>query len=124
MSQNDYHLFSKLANYHENSSVSGRLGQLLNEIHRDRIPGLLRYQKLLEKSIWLMTLRFGMHTSCARLAEIIDKGSESRPHIFAVDYQQSFILTKVSQEYMIVFVLKYLESEVSGFGNIDSIVVS
>ena len=49
------------------------------------IPGLLGYRKLLEKSIWLMTLRFGMHTSCTRLAKVVDEGSESRPHIFMVD---------------------------------------
>ena len=107
MGWNEYHLFSESVNYHENSSVSGRLGQLLDEIHRDRIPGLLRYWKLLEKSIWLMTLSFGMHTSCTRLAEIVDKGLESWPHIFAADYRQGFILTEVSQEYVIMFVLKY-----------------
>ena len=86
MGRNEYHLFSELVNYHEDSSVSGRLGQLLDEIHRNRIPGLLGYWKLLEKSIWLMMLRFGMYTSYARLAKVIDKGSESRPHIFAADY--------------------------------------
>ena len=107
MGWNEYCLFSELVDYHENSSVSGRPGQLLNEIHRDRIPGLLGYRKLLKKSIWLMMLRFGMHTSCTRLAEVVDEGSESWPRIFAVDYRQSFILTEVSREYMIVFVLKY-----------------
>ena len=111
-----YCLFSELVDYHENSSVSGRLGQLLDEIHRDRIPGLLRYRRLLKESIWLMTLRFGMHASCAGLAEIVDKGSVSWPHIFTVDYRQGFILTEVSQEYMIVFVLKYL-------WNVDSVIV-
>ena len=96
MGQNEYCLFSESVNYHENSSVSGRPGQLLNEIHRDRIPRLLGYQKLLEKSIWLMTLRFGMHTSCTRLAEIVDEGSESQPLIFTADYRQGFIFTEVS----------------------------
>ena len=96
MGQNEYCLFSELVDYHENSSVSGRPGQLLDEIHRDRIPGLLGYQKVLEKSIWLMMLRFGMHTSCTRLAEIVDKGSESRSRIFMADYRQGFILTEVS----------------------------
>ena len=86
MGQNEYCLFSELVDYHENSSVSGRPGQLLDEIHRDRIPGLLGYRKLLKKSIWLMTLRFGTHTSCTRLAEIIDEGLESQPGIFTVDY--------------------------------------
>ena len=68
----------------------------------------LGYQKLLKESIWLMTLRFGTHTSSTGLAEVVDEGSESWPHIFAADYQQSFILTEVSQEYVIVFVLEYL----------------
>ena len=85
MGWNEYHLFSESVDYHENSSISGRPGQLLDEIHGDRIPGLLRYQKLLKESIWLTTLRFGMHTSCAKLGEVIDEGSESRPHIFAAD---------------------------------------
>ena len=123
MGWNKYHLFSESVDCHENSSVSGRPGQLLDEIYRDRIPGLLGYWKLLEKSIWLMTLRFGTHTSCARLAKVVDEGSESGPHIFMVDYQQIFILTKVSQEYMIMFVLEYSESEISGFRNIDPVVV-
>ena len=96
MGWNEYHLFSELVDYHENSSVSGRPGQLLDRIHRDRIPGLLGYWKLLEKSIWLMMLRFGTHTSCARLAEIVDEGLESWPRIFMADYRQSFILTEVS----------------------------
>ena len=78
--------FRESVDYHENSSVSRRPGQLLDEIHRDRIPGLLGYRKLLEKSIWLMTLRFGTHTSCTRLAEIVDKGTETWPRIFAADY--------------------------------------
>ena len=107
MGRNEYRLFSESVDYHENSSVSGRLGQLLDEIHRDRIPGLLGYWKLLKESIWLMALRFGTHTSHARLAEIVDEGSESRPCIFVVDYRQGFVLTEVSREYVIVFVLKY-----------------
>ena len=107
MGWNEYRLFSESVDYHENSSVSGRLGQLLDEIHRDRIPGLLRYRKLLKESIWLMALRFETHASHARLAEIVDEGSESGPRIFTADYQQGFVLTEVSQEYMIVFVLKY-----------------
>ena len=107
MGLNEYRLFSESVDYHKNSSVSRRLGQLLNEIHRDRIPGLLGYRKLLKESIWLMALRFGTHTSCARLAEIVDEGSESRPCIFTADYRESFILTEVSREYMIMFVLKY-----------------
>ena len=96
MGQNEYCLFSESVDYHENSSVSRGLGQLLDEIHRDRIPGLLRYRKLLKEPIWLMMLRFGMHTSHARLAEAVDEGSESWPRIFTADYQQSFILTEVS----------------------------
>ena len=96
MGWNEYHLFSESVDYYENSSVSERLGQLLNEIHRDRIPGLLGYQKLLKKSIWLMALRFGMHTSFTGLAKLIDEGLKSWLHVFVADYQQSFILTKVS----------------------------
>ena len=107
MGQNEYRLFSESVDYHENNSVSRRPGQLLDEIHRDRIPGLLGYRKLLKKSIWLMTLRFVMHTSCTGLAEVVDEGSESWPRIFAADYRQGFILTEVSQEYVIMFVLKY-----------------
>ena len=79
-------MFSESVDYHENSSVSGGPGQLLDEIHRDRIPGLLGYWKLLKESIWLMMLKFGTHTSCTRLAEIVDEGSESRPHIFVADH--------------------------------------
>ena len=85
MGSNEYHLFSKSVNYHKNSGVSGGLGQLLDEIHKDKIPGLLRYWKLLKESIWLMMLRFGMHTSYAGLAKVIDEGSESQPCIFVVD---------------------------------------
>ena len=96
MGRNEYRLFSESVDYHENSSISGRPGQLLDEIHRDRIPGLLRYRKLLKKSIWLMALRFGMHASCTRFAEVVDEGSESWPRIFVANYRQSFILTEVS----------------------------
>ena len=77
MGQNEYCLFNELVDYHENSSVSGRQGQLLNEIHQDRIPGLLGYWKLLKESLWLMMLRFGTRASRARLAEVVDEGLES-----------------------------------------------
>ena len=59
--------------------------QLLNEIHGDRITRLLGYWKLLEKSIWLMTLRIERHASCAGLAKDIDQGVDSRPYVFAAD---------------------------------------
>ena len=85
MGRNEYRLFSESVDYHKNSSVSGRPGQLLDEIHRDRIPGLLGYQKLLKESIWLVALRFGTHTSCTGLAKVIDKGSESWLCIFVAD---------------------------------------
>ena len=105
MGWNEYRLFGESVDYHENSSISGRPGQLLDEIHRDRIPGWLGYRELLKKSIWLMALRFGTHASCTSFAEVVDEGSESWPRIFAANYRQSFILTEVSREYVIVFVL-------------------
>ena len=83
MGQDEYRLFSKLVDYHKDSSVSRRLEQLLDEIHRDRISGLLRYQKLLEVSIWLMMLRL----ECIQVVQDLQKSSmkvQSPGHVYSL----------------------------------------
>jgi len=85
---------------------------------------LLRDQEPLEKAVELMTLRFGVHTCGARLAEVDDEGSEVGPDVFSVNKRHCLVLTEVSREYMIMFVLKYLESEVASLEDVYSTIES
>ena len=64
-------------------------------------------------------LRFGIHTSGIRFTEIDDQGLEGRPSVFLAYQGQYFVLTEVFQEYVIMFVLKYLEPKVISFRNIN-----
>ena len=84
---------------------------------------MLRYQKLLEVAIGLMPGCFGMFAHDAGLAEFNDKGPEVGPVIFMSNQIESFALTKVAREDMIMFLLQNSEPKVISIGNIYVIVM-
>jgi hypothetical protein len=59
--RNKDRLLREAVNNDKNGIISGGLRELFDEVHGDRIPRLFRYRKLLQESVWLVTLRFGMH---------------------------------------------------------------
>jgi len=79
---------------------------------------LLGDQELLEKAIGLVTLRFGVHTSGGQLAKVSNKSLEVWPCVFLANQRHHLIATKVSREYVIMFVLEYLELKVISLGDI------
>jgi hypothetical protein len=63
--QDEDALLSEATKYHKDCSGSQRRQQLLNEIHGDGIPRLLRYRKVLRGAVRLVTLRLRMQASSA-----------------------------------------------------------
>ena len=70
-----------------------------------------------------MPLEFGSHTSCTIFTIFLDKFTESRPGIIAVDEVHCLILTGMSREYMIVLVAESSELEVIGIRDVYETVV-
>ena len=56
---------------------------MLDEIHGNGIPGSFWHRKLLHKAVGFMPWGFAAFASRARIAEMLYKGSEIRPHIIA-----------------------------------------
>ena len=77
---------------------------------------------MLEVTIGAVPLRLRMHTSDTRLTEIFYIGPDVGPSILSSDELKSFVLTKMSQQNMVMFVLHDFESEVVGVGDINSVV--
>jgi len=77
--------FERQSTMTKNWGVTGRMRELLYEIHGYGIPRLLRNQKLLEKSIGFVAHRFGAGTSGARFAVVLDIDWKSRPIVLHMD---------------------------------------
>src|SRR5277367_815531 len=93
--------------------MSGRCRKSLNEIHRNGIPRTLRNRKLFQQTIRFVTLGFSTHTSSARLAILLDRITESRPCIVALDKTNCLILTRMTGKYVIVLIAKNAEAYIS-----------
>ena len=85
-----------MINHNQDRSVTGRLGKLLYEIHRDGIPWLLRNGELLEKPIWSMAHRFGTGTDGAQLAVVFDISWKSGPLVIEMDLVKGLGLTVIT----------------------------
>ena len=70
-----------------------------------------------------MPLGFGSHTSCTRFTIFLDKFTESRPGIIAVDEVHCLILTRMSGEDVVVLVAENSEPEIVGIGDIYETIV-
>ena len=76
------------------------------------------------KTVGSMTLWFGLHTSGAWLAIVLNEGSEEQPSIVVSDELKGFVLAKVSGSQMVMFVEEYAESEIIVVGDEDLVFVS
>ena len=74
---------------------------------------------MFQQTIGLVMLRFCMHTGCTRYAVLLYSIAESGPGKFIWNEAGSFVLARVSREYMIMLVSEYVESEVRRVRNID-----
>ena len=70
-----------------------------------------------------MTLGFSAHTSSTRLAILLNKVAHTRPSILMLDKTYSFILTRVSSEYVVMLMAEDSEMEVGGVRNVDTSIV-
>src|SRR5882724_10565567 len=86
--------------------ITRRWRDLLYEIHGDGIPRLLRNQKLLEKSVGFVAHRFGMGTSGARFAVVLDIDWNSRPIVLHADLMKGLRLTEMTCKGMVMRVLE------------------
>ena len=70
-----------------------------------------------------MALGFSAHTSSTRLAILLNEVVHTRPSILMLDKTDSFILTRVSSEYVVMLMAEDSEMEVRGVGNVDTSIV-
>src|SRR5882724_13311118 len=89
-----------------NRGVTGRWRALLYEIHGYGIPRLLGNRKLLEKSVGFVVHRFGMGTSGARFAVVLDVDWKSGPIVLHTELMKGLRLTGMTCKGMVVQVLK------------------
>ena len=58
----------------------------------------------------------------ARRDIVLDKGADARPSVLSSDQVQSAGLTKMSREWVVMFVPQDLQTEVVGVRNIDAVI--
>ena len=83
---------------------------MFNEIHINRIPGLLRNWQLLEQAIGFMSLGLVAHANGAGFAIVFDKTLDARPGEISLNHFKGFVHTKVSIQDVIMLVLKDAKS--------------
>jgi len=92
---------------YDNQNISESIGRrkLLNEIHRNRIPWSFGNRQLLKETIRLMSLALVSLARGTRFDEIEHESSEIRPRIISSDEFESLVLTVVTREDVVMFVL-------------------
>ena len=83
---------------------------MFNEVHRNRISGLLGNWQLLEQAIGFMSLGLVAHANGAGFAVVFDKTSDAGPGEILLNRFKGFVHTKVSRQNVIVLVLKDMKS--------------
>ena len=85
ISRDEDYLLSKPVNNGQDSIKPGEWWEFLDIIYENGISQTFGDGKLLEKSIRLVMLRFELHTSNTRLAELLYISMETRPGVSAAD---------------------------------------
>jgi len=115
-------LLGKPVNYNQDSVKPEEWWKFLNKVYRNRILWSFRDRKLFERSIGLMTLWLGSHTSDTGLTELLYISMEAGLGIFMANQFQCFVLTKVSGKNMIMIILENACTEIISRWYIDSVV--
>ena len=85
MGRNKDHLLGELVNYDQDSVKLGGWQKFLDEVYRNGISWLLRNGELFERSVKLVMLWLGLHTSDTELVELLYISTEARPGVSVVD---------------------------------------
>ena len=83
---------------------AGGQRKFLDEIYGDGVPGSFWDQELLQESIGLVTLWLQLHTGDARLAVVLNEGTEEWPSVVVMDELKGLVLAEVSRDQMVMFV--------------------
>jgi len=78
-------LLGELVDYDQDSVKPGGYRKFLNEVHRNGILWSFRDGKLFERSVGLVMLWLGLHTSDTGLAELLYISTEAGPGISTAD---------------------------------------
>jgi len=92
--------------------MSVGLREVFNEVHGNGVPGVFRDLELLEESVGFVSGCLGMLAGGTGVAEFLHEGPKVGPNIFPSDYHEGFVLSSVSGEDVIMFILEDSESEV------------
>lgn len=92
----------ELVDDYQDHRESIRVGELLNEVHGDGVPGSLGDQKLLKGAERKVLRDFGACAGGTGLAVIADKELESRPVVVPEDESLRLVLTIMSSGGMIM----------------------
>jgi len=85
MSRNKDHLLGEPVDYDQDSVKPREWRKFLNEVHKNEIPWSFRDGELFKRSIGLVMLWLGSHTSDTELAELLYIGMEAGPGVSATD---------------------------------------
>ena len=108
----------------EDSGVAGRGRELLDEVRRNRVPGLLWNRQLLECSIRLVPGYLGMSAASAGLTKFPNKAAECGPGVISADELKCLVTTEVASKWVIVLVLEDPKAEEVGVWYIDAVVLA
>jgi hypothetical protein len=81
-------------------------------------------RELLEEFIGFVTGGLGTLAGGTGVAEFLHKGPEVGPDVFPSDYHEGFVLSGVSREDVVMFVLEDSESEIICIWNVNLIMVA
>lgn len=95
---------------------------MLNEIHGDGIPWLLRNWELFEQSVWAMSRNFGIGAGGTGTDVVFDIGPDAWPSVAVTDKLKGTVLAKMTREGMVVFVPEHSEAKIIGFRYVDPVV--
>ena len=85
MGRDKDHLLGELVDYDQDSVKSREWWKFLDEVYRNGIPWSFRDGELFERSVGLVMLWLGLHTSDIELAELLYISIEARPGVSAAD---------------------------------------
>ena len=85
MGRDKDYLLGELVDYNQDSVKPGGWQKFLDEVYRNGIPWSFRDGELFERSIGLITLWLGSHTSDIGLTELLYISMEARPGVSVAD---------------------------------------
>ena len=95
---------------------------MFDEIHGDGVPWVFRNWELFQQAIRLVMWNLGTGARGTRRDIILDKGVDAWPSVLSLDQVQSAGLTKMSREWVVMFVPQDPQMEVINVRDVDAVV--